>query len=1304
MLTNSSHANLSYSTSTTVGRQLQHLTKSSSHSCSTQLAAAVANKSAPLRFEEAFDRFVHANSSKSIGKAFDEICHLLAIDRKQIFEKAALPINPNASSAPNKSNRYQTVNSHHQFYLYQNVKPTRLVYQIIKSRTDYWKANELWKKYDKRANLKDYARTTTTRNTIINSSSHHHHHQHQQQHGGSGGGGGAFRELEVLIIGCGPVGLRLAIECAFLGHKVSIVEKRDRFSRNNVLHLWPYTIIDLKNLGAKQFYGKFCAGSIDHISIRKLQCVLLKVALLVGVQVHFNTSFEELIEPKCGGGGGDGEQQQQQQQEETGWRARVIPENHPIAARDFDVIIGADGRRNTLPGFNRKEFRGRLAIGITANFVNYNTAEEAEVEERSGVAFIFDLKFFLDLRSETGIDLENIVYYKDDTHYFVMTAKKQSLIDKQVIKQDMPDAGQLLAKENVNFEALCDYAKEAAYVSTNRRLCRLDFAKNHYGLPDVAMFDFTSLFQSENASKIVERRGKSLLMALVGDSLLEPFWPLGTGIARGFIAAFDTAWQIKGFAHGRNPLDLLCERESIYQLLSQTTHDNMSKNYQEYTIDPTTRYINLNIKMFQENQIRHLFDNSDEPLTTRQSIATQQQHYIDFNDYNNSGSGSSGGGGGGSSSKKHRTESQHTLLHWCQMVVQPYGLQIENFTSSWKSGLAFAAILNRFRSDLCDYNALANQKDPIDVFTQLFECMRHKLSLNIEAIPEEFVDEPNKFTVLMLLDKLYGLFKTSELNDVSMNQSMTNEEETQYDTLRSKKMKKSSPQQSKGAAALNVNVNVNNITNLFESKIESKFSTSSTTTIGGGFVGGGAIQASSSNRIFPSASSSALLTNSWSQHSKQQPKIINKRNSESLDNSDSSSSTSSSSLSKKQSPHDEEEECCANGPTMCYICNKKVYLMERQTVMDIFMHNNCFKCSYCARALRKGFYSYLKDPVSLKYVFYCTNHLGMVPTNSTTLQRRRKIQTSNLMSLKRSSKYSIDKSLGIYEKLDSDVANDNNENYNNEGEEEEELESRTMIGYLRNRVEIVDKKINERVELEFPSTAQPNDDSSSSSTSPSHNGPSTHSLSAFLKGLSSSKLDRSYHHDQKPEEKKTEMMMTSSKSFDLLKSVDQQSFSLSINDLPTTSSTSTTTPKSRLKKFNIDSYFDDKNLDKPLSNFRAIESSKEEINTSSSSNKLKRSTVCNVCKRNTLISDRIRLQGLTFHRECIKCNACGLLLDNKEEFCNRMMVNQQMRFYCVNHVHLNGLEQSETRSSDLQLNSIGSLALSLIHISQGIVR
>lgn len=72
--------------------------------------------------------------------------------------------------------------------------------------------------------------------------------------------------FQCLIIGAGPCGLRTAIDLSLLGAKVVVIEKRDAFSRNNVLHLWPFTIHDLRGLGAKKFYGKFCAGAIDHIS------------------------------------------------------------------------------------------------------------------------------------------------------------------------------------------------------------------------------------------------------------------------------------------------------------------------------------------------------------------------------------------------------------------------------------------------------------------------------------------------------------------------------------------------------------------------------------------------------------------------------------------------------------------------------------------------------------------------------------------------------------------------------------------------------------------------------------------------------------------------------------------------------------------------------------------------------------------------------------------------------------------------------------------------------------------------------
>ena len=49
----------------------------------------------------------------------------------------------------------------------------------------------------------------------------------------------------------------------------------------------------------------------------------------------------------------------------------------------------------------------------------------------------------------------------------------------------------------------------------------MEFEKNHRGENDVALFDFTSLFASENAARIIERKGKRILLCVAGDSLLE---------------------------------------------------------------------------------------------------------------------------------------------------------------------------------------------------------------------------------------------------------------------------------------------------------------------------------------------------------------------------------------------------------------------------------------------------------------------------------------------------------------------------------------------------------------------------------------------------------------------------------------------------------------------------------------------------------------------------------------------------------------------------------------------------------------
>ncbi|XP_021333695.1 F-actin-monooxygenase mical2b-like isoform X26 [Danio rerio] len=577
-------------------------------------------------------------------------------------------------------------------------------YGSLKSSLTCWKAKALWSKLDKRASHKEYKK------------------------------GRACEGIKCLIIGGGPCGLRTAIELAFLGAKVVVIEKRDTFSRNNVLHLWPYTIHDLRALGAKKFYGKFCAGAIDHISIRQLQLMLLKIALILGVEFHVNVEFVKLAEPP-----------EDQENEGPGWRADIRPADHPVADFDFDVVVGADGRRNSLEGFRRKEFRGKLAIAITANFTNRNTTAEAKVEEISGVAFIFNQKFFQDLRQETGIDLENIVYYKDNTHYFVMTAKKQSLLDKGVIIHDYIDTEALLNSENVNQEALLVYAREAADYATHYQLPTLDYAMNHCAQPDVAMFDFTSMYASENAALVRERFGHSVLVALVGDSLLEPFWPMGTGCARGFLAAFDTAWMVKSWAQGRNPLEVLAERESLYRLLPQTTPENIAKNFDLYTIDPGTRYPNLNSNCVRPHQVRNNYICGEMKLCSLERASTIRRPV-----------------------NLARRESEirpGRLLTWCQKQTEGYrDVNVTDLTSCWSNGLALCALIHRFRPQLIDYDSL-NEQDCARNLQLAFDVAEKEFGIKPFITGKELASgqEPDKSSMSIYLSKFYELFRGTPL-------------------------------------------------------------------------------------------------------------------------------------------------------------------------------------------------------------------------------------------------------------------------------------------------------------------------------------------------------------------------------------------------------------------------------------------------------------------------------------------------------------------------------------------------------------
>uniref|UniRef100_A0A8I3SCU9 F-actin monooxygenase n=1 Tax=Canis lupus familiaris TaxID=9615 RepID=A0A8I3SCU9_CANLF len=740
-------------------------------------------------------------------------------------------------------------------------KDYRSFYHKLKSKLNYWKAKALWAKLDKRGSHKDYKKGKACTNT------------------------------KCLIIGAGPCGLRTAIDLSLLGAKVVVIEKRDAFSRNNVLHLWPFTIHDLRGLGAKKFYGKFCAGAIDHISIRQLQLILLKVALILGIEIHVNVEFQGLVQP---------------------------PEDQ-------------ENER-----FRRKEFRGKLAIAITANFINRNTTAEAKVEEISGVAFIFNQKFFQELKEATGIDLENIVYYKDDTHYFVMTAKKQSLLDKGVILHDYADTELLLSRENVDQEALLNYAREAADFSTQQQLPSLDFAINHYGQPDVAMFDFTCMYASENAALVREQNGHQLLVALVGDSLLEPFWPMGTGIARGFLAAMDSAWMVRSWSLGTSPLEVLAERESIYRLLPQTTPENVSKNFSQYSIDPVTRYPNININFLRPSQVRHLYNTGE----TR-DIHLEMENLVNSR----------------TTPKLTRNESvarSSKLLGWCQRQTDGYaGVNVTDLTMSWKSGLALCAIIHRYRPDLIDFDSLDEQN--VEKNNQLaFDIAEKELGISPIMTGKEMasVGEPDKLSMVMYLTQFYEMFKdslpSSDALDLNAEEKAVLIASTKSPISFLSKLgqtisRKRSPKDKKEK-------------DLDGAGKRRKTSQSEEEEAPRGYRGGRPTLVSTltdrrmdvalGNQNKVKYMATQLLAKF---EENAPPQSTGMRRQGSI---------------KKEFPQN------LGGSDTCYFCRKRVYVMERLSAEGKFFHRSCFKCEYCATTLRLSAYAYdIEDGK-----FYCKPH------------------------------------------------------------------------------------------------------------------------------------------------------------------------------------------------------------------------------------------------------------------------------------------------------------------------------------------
>ncbi|XP_051001879.1 EH domain-binding protein 1-like protein 1 isoform X5 [Acomys russatus] len=123
----------------------------------------------------------------------------------------------------------------------------------------------------------------------------------------------------------------------------------------------------------------------------------------------------------------------------------------------------------------------------------------------------------------------------------------------------------------------------------------------------------------------------------------------------------------------------------------------------------------------------------------------------------------------GSQAPPALVSSSQSLLEWCQEVTSGYrGVCITNFTTSWRNGLAFCAILHRFYPDKIDYFSL----DPLDIKQNNKQAFDGFASLGVSRLLEPvdmvLLSVPDKLIVMTYLCQIRAFCTGQELQLVQL--------------------------------------------------------------------------------------------------------------------------------------------------------------------------------------------------------------------------------------------------------------------------------------------------------------------------------------------------------------------------------------------------------------------------------------------------------------------------------------------------------------------------------------------------------
>uniref|UniRef100_A0A3P9IT62 EH domain binding protein 1 like 1 n=1 Tax=Oryzias latipes TaxID=8090 RepID=A0A3P9IT62_ORYLA len=116
--------------------------------------------------------------------------------------------------------------------------------------------------------------------------------------------------------------------------------------------------------------------------------------------------------------------------------------------------------------------------------------------------------------------------------------------------------------------------------------------------------------------------------------------------------------------------------------------------------------------------------------------------------------------------------SSQSLLQWCQSVTSGYqGVKVTNFSTSWRNGLAFCAILHHFHPDKIDFDQLdshdikLNNKKAFDGFEAL------GISRLMEPSDMVLLSVPDRLIVMTYLSQIRSHFTNQELSVLQIEQN-----------------------------------------------------------------------------------------------------------------------------------------------------------------------------------------------------------------------------------------------------------------------------------------------------------------------------------------------------------------------------------------------------------------------------------------------------------------------------------------------------------------------------------------------------